>query len=210
MSNKKTYIIAGIFLLIMFFLAIFSIKDDTFTFDETAHVVSGYSYLTQKEMRLNPEHPPLIKDLAAIPLLFLKLNFPIDHECWVQKNTAPWWYQFDCGFEFLYNSKNNPDQILFWSKLSMILMMVFLGWFIFKVAKELFGNRAALFALFFYSFSPTFIAHGRLVTTDVGAALGAFVSLYYFVRFLKDSTRKNLIYSGISLGIAQLIKFFLV
>jgi hypothetical protein len=193
----------------MFLLAIFSIKDDTFTFDETAHVVAGYSYLTQKDMRLNPEHPPLIKDLAAIPLLFLKLNFPKNHDCWVQKEPAPWWSQFDCGFEFLYKSGNNPDQILFWSKLPMILLMIFLGWFLFKVAKELFGNRTALLTLFFFSFSPTFLAHGRLVTTDVGAATGAFISLYYFVRFLKESSRKNLIYSGISLGIAQLIKFSL-
>ena len=193
----------------MFLLAVFSIKNDTFTFDEVAHVIAGYSYLTQKDMRLNPEHPPLIKDIAAIPLLFLKLNFPKDSPCWVQKDPAPWWFQFDCGFEFLYRSNNNPDQILFWSKLPMILVMILLGWFIFKVAKELFGNRAALLSLFFFAFSPTFLAHGRLVTTDVGAAFGAFLALYYFVKFLKDSSTKNLIYSGISLGVAQLIKFSL-
>jgi hypothetical protein len=209
MTNRKTYITAAILLLFMFFLALFSIKNDTFTFDEVAHVTAGYSYLTQKEMRLNPEHPPLIKDIAAIPLLFLHLNFPINNDCWVQKEAAPWWFQFDCGFAFLYKSNNNPDQILFWSKLPMILMMILLGWFIFKVAKELFGDRTALLSLFFYSFSPTFLAHGRLVTTDVGAALGAFVALYYFVRFLKDSSKKNLIYSGISLGIAELMKFSL-
>ena len=38
------------------------------------HVTAGYSYLTQQDMRLNPEHPPLMKDIAVI-LLFEKINF---------------------------------------------------------------------------------------------------------------------------------------
>ncbi len=74
MSNKLTNILAAILLTTMFLLAVFSIKDDTFTFDETSHVASGYSYLTQQDYRMNPEHPPLVKDLAAVPLLFLNLN----------------------------------------------------------------------------------------------------------------------------------------
>ncbi len=62
-------------------------------------------------------------------------------------------------------------------------------------------------ALTFYAFSPTFLAHGKLVTTDVGAAAGFFISVYYFWRFLKDSSKKNLAFAGIAYGIAQLLKF---
>jgi len=66
---KKTtlaFFVAAL-LLVSFLLALFSIRNDTFTFDETAHIAAGYSYLTQKDYRLNPEHPPLIKpsQLAA-------------------------------------------------------------------------------------------------------------------------------------------------
>ncbi|GAH87822.1 unnamed protein product, partial [marine sediment metagenome] len=58
-------------------------KDDSATMDEVAHLPAGYSYLTQKDYRLNPEHPPLLKDLAAIPLLFIKdINFPSDIKAW--------------------------------------------------------------------------------------------------------------------------------
>lgn len=208
--NGLTYIIAGILLLSMFLMAIFSILEDSFTFDETAHVSAGYSYLTQKDMRLNPEHPPLIKDLAAIPLLFLNLNFPKDDSAWIQDEKPVWWHQFDFAYQFLYRSGNDPDQILFWSRLPMILLLIFLGWFIFLWTRKLFGNKAALLSLFLFVFSPNFLAHGRLVTTDVAAAAGAVLGIYYFLKFLKTPTYKNIILAGIAFAIAQLLKFSLI
>jgi len=210
MSNRFTYTIAGFLLFLMFLMAFLSILDDSLTFDETAHIAAGYSYLTQKDMRLNPEHPPLIKDLAALPLLFLNLNFPKDHPSWIQKDNPIWWQQFEFASQFLYHSGNNPDQILLWSRLPMILLLIFLGWFLFYWAKELFGNKAALITLFLFSFSPIFLAHGRLVTTDVGAALGVVLSTYFWLRFLKNPTKKNIILAGVIFGISMLLKFSLI
>ena len=194
----------------MFFLAVFSIKDDTFTFDETAHIAAGYSYLTQKDYRMNPEHPPLIKDLAAFPLLFLNLNFPKDSPTWTEASPAVWWHQFDFASQFLYHSGNNPDRILFWSRIPMILVLILLGWLIFMWAKKLWGNKAALITLSLFSFSPTFLAHGRFVTTDVGAALGAVLSTYFWLKFLRNTTKKSLILAGLAFGIAMLLKFSLI
>ena len=210
MSNRLTYLIAGTLLTLVFLLAVFSIKDDTFTFDETAHLAAGYSYLSQKDYRLNPEHPPLIKDLAAFPLLFLNLNFPKEHPTWLQEEPPQWWVQFDFANQFLYHSGNNPNQILFWSRLPMILVLVFLAWFLFYWTKKLFNNKAALLALFLFSFSPTFLAHGRLVTTDVGAALGVVLATYFWLNFLKNPSKKNIIFTGLIFGLAMLMKFSLI
>ena len=210
MSNRFTYIIAGALLTAIFLMAIFSIRDDSFTFDETAHVAAGYSYLTQKDMRLNPEHPPLVKDLSAVPLLFLNLNFPEEHPSWAQEEPPQWWTQFDFASQFLYKSGNNPDQILFWSRLPMILLLIFLGWFLFYWAKKFFGNKVALLTLFLFSFSPTFLAHGRLVTTDVGAALGVVISTYFWLNFLRNPTKRNIVIAGLIFGTTMLLKFSLV
>jgi len=207
MSNRLTFTIAIFLLLFVFFITFFSIFDDSFTTDEPAHIVAGFSYLTQKDMRLNPEHPPLIKDLAALCLLRLNLNFPKDHPAWTQEDGPFWWHQFNLGGEFLYKSGNNPDQILFWSRIPMIFILILLGFYIFKFAKELFGNKAALLSLFLFSFSPTFLAHGRLVTTDVGATAGIFIGTYYFLKALKSPTLKNTFLAGVSFGIALLCKF---
>lgn len=207
MSKKITNIIALSLLLFMFCMAVFSMKDDSLTMDEVAHLPAGYSYLTQKDMRLNPEHPPLIKDLAALPLLFIKgINFPSEIKAWKEDVNGQW----DFGYHFLYHSKNPADKMIFWARIPMILILVLLGFYIFKWARELFGERAALFGLFLFTFSPTFLAHGRLVTTDVGAAAGSFIATYYFLKALKRPSRKNIILAGIFFGLAELCKFSVI
>jgi len=210
MSNRLTYTVAFFLLFFMFLVAFFSILDDSFTTDEPVHVTAGFSYLTQKDMRLNPEHPPLLKDLAAIPLLFLNLNFPKDHSAWTQEDNPFWWHQFNLGGEFLYKSGNNPDKILLLARIPMILLLIFLGWFLFYWARELFGNRVALLSLFLFSFSPTFLAQGRLVTTDVGATLGVVLASYFWLKFLKNPTKKNIIFAGLIFGVTMLLKFSLI
>jgi len=207
LSNWLTNIVAGCFLVFVFLVAVLSIKDDSLTMDEVAHLPAGYSYLTQKDMRLNPEHPPLIKDLATIPLLFIKgIKFPSEIKEWKEDINGQWGF----GFNFLYRFGNPADQMIFWGRIPMILILVLLGFYIFKWAKELFGNRVALLALFLFSFSPTFLAHGRLVTTDVGAATGVFIASYYFIKALRDSSKRNLIFAGIVFGLAELCKFSVI
>jgi hypothetical protein len=208
LKNKKLIIFSLLFL--VFVLAIFSSIDDSATSDEPPHIVSGYSYLKFHDMRLNPEHPPLVKDLAAIPLLFLKLNFPTSDNAWQQTDGPYWWHQFNLGGKFLYEYGNNPEKILFFSRFLMILLLIICGFFIFKFAKEFFGEKVAILALFLFSFSPTFLTHGRFVTTDVGAAFGVVLATLYFLRALKEPTRKNIILAGITLGISQLLKFSLI
>ena len=211
MSSRLTNFLAIILLAIMFLSALFSMQKDALTFDELAHIPAGYSYLTQKDYRVNPEHPPLVKDLSAIPLLFLNLNFPSENSNWTQKENAPtWWIQFDLGTEFIYKSDNNPQQIIFWSRLPMIFLTVLLGWLLFLWSKELGGNIVGLMSLTFFTFSPTLLAHGRLVTTDIAASLGVLISIYSWLKFLKNPNKKNIILAGILFGIAMCLKFSLV
>jgi len=175
--------------------------------DEVAHLPAGYSYLTQQDMRLNPEHPPLIKDLAALPLLFIKnINFPSDIKAWKDDVNGQW----DFGFDLLYQSNNQADKMIFAGRIPMILILILLGFFLFKWSKELFGNKAAVLTLFLFSFSPTLLAHGRLVTTDVGAATGILIATYYFLKALKNPIAKNIIIAGIAFGLAELCKFSVI
>ena len=207
LSNRLTNLITAFLLTFVFLAAVFSMKDDSVTMDEVAHLPAGYSYLTQKDMRLNPEHPPLIKDLAAIPLLFIKnIKFPSEIDAWQKDINGQWTF----GYNFLYHSGNPVDKMIFWGRIPMILILVLLGFYIFKWTKELFGNKAALLALFLFSFSPTFLAHGRLVTTDVGAATGVFIATYYFLRALQESSKRNIILAGVSFGLAELCKFSVI
>lgn len=194
---------AALILGLMFILAIASMWNDSAIMDESPHVVSGYSYLKYKDMRLNPEHPPLIKDLAGLPLQFLGLNFPDQGPEW-NKNVNDQWVM---GTKFLYESSNDPDKIIFWGRLGPILVMLLLGFYVFKWTREEFGDKTALMALTLYAFSPTILAHGRFITTDIGAAAGIFIATYYFVKFLRDKTPKTFIFAAIFFGLAIVAKF---
>jgi hypothetical protein len=57
----------GLLLLLAFALghSLWATRLDGFTIDEPYHLAAGASYLRWGDYRLNPEHPPLVKLIAA-------------------------------------------------------------------------------------------------------------------------------------------------
>ncbi len=206
MENLKKY--AGLFVTLMlgafFFLSLSLAWQESATYDERAHIPSAYTYVDRSDMRLNTEHPPLLKDLAGFPLLFLDLDFPYDHPDWEKSGIHGQW---SLGTEFLYRSGNDADRILFWSRLPIILVALLLGFLIYRWTKEIAGTVAGLFALLLYVADPNIIAHSHYMTTDIGIAAALFASFIFFLRFLRNPSRKNILLAGIFLGIAELTKF---
>lgn len=203
LTKNRADIIAGLLLLLMVSTAILSMKDDSATSDEVAHVIAGYSYLAKNDYRLNPEHPPLLKDLAAIPLLFMDLPFPENSSYWTNDTNGQW----GLGRLFLYESGNDADQILFWSRIPTVILMLLLGFYIYKWSIELYGRKAGLLALVLYSFSPSIITNSRLVTTDLGVTFFIFISFYYFWKLLEKPSKLNFALATLTFTLAQLSKF---
>jgi len=206
MSDKTTNFIALLLLSIMGLIAFASYQGDSLTMDELSHIPAGYSYVSQQDFRINPEHPPLIKDLAGFPLLFLDVNFPSDDAAWTEPVNGQWWY----GWKLLFNSNNNADLMIFWARLPMIFILLSLGFILFWWVKKEFDKKTALLVLALFSFSPTLIAHGKLVTTDVGAALGFLIGIIAWIWLLRNPSLKNAFITGIAFGFCMLLKFSLV
>lgn len=192
-------------------VAAFSASTDSITTDEVPHITAGYSYLTSQRMLLNLEHPPLAKILSAIPLTALHLNPPSLEESAkkVRSEGLPsWMLQWEWGFPLLFSQNFGPKVTVFLARIPMVFLLVLTAWFVYLLGKEIFGHKAGLVALLLFSFSPNFLAQGRLVTTDVGATLGFVSTLYFLYRYLmKGQKRRDLIWTGIFLGIANLLKF---
>jgi hypothetical protein len=47
-----------------------------------SHIAAGVSYLQKLDLRLNEEHPPLPKVLAAIPLVLRRVHADYSHILW--------------------------------------------------------------------------------------------------------------------------------
>jgi len=52
-------------------------RNSSATYDEVAHLPAGCTYFRWHDYRLNPEHPPLVKELAALPL-WLRRDWPMN------------------------------------------------------------------------------------------------------------------------------------
>lgn len=203
--EKRYKIIIFAMLAFVAVVSILNAKNDSAIYDEIAHIPAGYSYLTEQDMRLNPEHPPLIKNLSALPLLFMDLNFDTTKDFWTKDNVAD--SQWNAGKYLLYGAGNDADKIIFWSRIPIILLSLIFGLFIFKWTRELAGTIAGLFALTLYSFDPNILGHNHFVTTDLGIAAFITFDLYYFLKFIRFPSWKNVILSGLFLGLLQLAKF---
>lgn len=207
LKKHALLIVAGI-LLSHFILSTVISSKESMTFDEKAHIPAAYSYVRYGDMRLNPEHPPLIKDFSGLFLLPLELTFPLTSKEWQEGYNEQWLV----GDMFINCTKpelacNDADTILFFSRLPITILAVFLGIVIFLWTKELAGTIAGLIATTLYAFDPNIIAHSHYVTTDIGSAAFIFLAFYFFVRFLKAPDKKNILLAGLFLGLAEVTKF---
>ncbi|MDE2001143.1 MAG: glycosyltransferase family 39 protein [Patescibacteria group bacterium] len=205
LQKIAVYVQRFILALIILSAALFMLnaaRGDSAIFDETAHIVAGYNNLVHQDYRFNPEHPPLMKMLAAVPLAFEHLSLPTDQGYWTGVNEQ-WW----AGNYFLYHAGNNADQIIFSARIFPIIVTLLLILMTYIFAVEVVGRWWALLPAFLVGFSPMILAHGHYVTTDTGAAFGIMFSLYWFIRYLLDPQRKNLVIAGLAFGVAQSIKF---
>ena len=185
-------------------LAIASVWNDSVIVDEVPHIGAGYSYLVKRDMRLNPEHPPLAKDLAAIPLLFLNLKQDaFNTKAWLTDINGQW----EFGRALIFGSGNNADLITRAAKMPMLLFFIGSAWIIFVWTRNLYGDKAALIALILFCFSPTILAHSRFVTTDMPALFGVLSATYFFLAYLKAPSRNKFVLAALFFGIALLLKF---
>jgi 4-amino-4-deoxy-L-arabinose transferase-like glycosyltransferase len=197
------WLAAASLLAVMLLLMLGSSWEDSLTFDEPAHIAAGYAYLRFRDARLNYEHPPLLKLLAAIPLLPLLPQFPLTASAWQEANNGQW----ETAFLFLYKSGNDPHRLAALARLGPMALTILLGLVLFLWARQWAGSASALLTLFLFVFSPTTLAHGRLVTTDVAAAFGVTLAGFAFIHFLSTPGGKTALLSGLALGIALLCKF---
>ena len=181
-------------------LSVASMRRWSATFDEGAHLPAGYTYLALGDHRLNPEQPPLVKLLAAAPLLALRPVLKTDDEAWT---TARQW---EFGRRFLYRW-NDADRLLFWGRLPVVALACALAAAVFFWSRRLFGPPAGALALLLCVLSPDVLAHGHLVTTDLGLSLFFFLSVVAFERLSERATRGGLLLAGLALGAAFATKF---
>src|SRR5262245_2165006 len=156
MTSERIVVLAA--LLLMALLAIGSYRRESLSFDEVTHIPSGLAYWQQHDTRLNIEHPPLLKMIAAFPLLFANVRADYTDPSWCESGWT------DCQWTFgnkLFRDWNAGAQqrIVFLARLPMLLMTLLLGWTIYRMARALAGSRGAMLSLTVFVTSPVYLGY---------------------------------------------------
>lgn len=181
-------------------LSVLSLRQEGPTFDEGVHIAAGYSYWRTGDFRMMPEHPPLAKLMAALPLLGQRVSFS---ESWPEWQLVGLW---EFGNRFVFG-ENDAETLLFWARLPNVVLGACLCLLIAAWAYELAGATAAILATALAVFLPDFLAHARLVTTDIPVTTFVFAHVYLLWRMFRHPSRRNVLLSSLALGLAMATKF---
>ena len=194
------YEIAGVCLLLLVIILqlFFSVRRESQTWDEANHIFTGYRTWTDGDFGLNPEHPPLVKLVATTPLLWSQPKAPALEGRFFKEDA------FLRGKEFLY--QNDADTILARTRTAVAILTLLMALIVYFAAREMFGTGAAFVALTLLAFDPNLLAHGALVTTDVGLACFMFLSIYMLYRFVKSPSPLRVVMAGAAVGLALAVK----
>ena len=130
MKRQSKIVFAGavLLLVLMALLADGSVRRESVTFDEIAHIGAGVGYLQKLDMRMNEEHPPLAKALAAVPLVLRGVRADYSHVSWsfsgsgmAKQFLGEWVWG-----HWLITRWNDPVATVFWARQPMLLLTLLL------------------------------------------------------------------------------------
>ena len=210
-TQSSRIIFAGVVLLLalMALLAGGAARRESVTIDEVAHIGAGVSYLQKLDMRMNEEHPPLAKVLAAVPLVFRGAHADYSQVSWTFSGSGlfkqvlgEWVFG-----HWLITRWNDPIATVFWARLPMLLLTLVLGFVLFRYGSRLGDPWGGLLCLCAYATMPVMLAFGPLVLTDIAITLFFVLTLWAFANMWRSPSRGTILQFGLAFGGALLSKF---
>jgi hypothetical protein len=180
-------------------LAIASMRGDSATDDEPAHIAAGYLKLTQGVVSFYRFNPPLGDCALAVPLLFTRVHVPGE----LTTEANPWSF----GKALLYGSGNDADRLLFLARLPVLGLFLALALLAAWAAWRMSGSAFAAFTAYaLTAFCPNLIAHGRLATNDLELTFFLFAAALLLFEWLRTPTLRITALASFAVAAALLTK----
>lgn len=180
---------------------IYGAKVETPTIDEFIYVPSGCAHLVHNRFDL-ANNPPLMKYLMALPLL-VKGGVTIPEVNVTPFDWGPWIY----GYQFMLKNQQDYFNLFFYSRLMIVLIGFLTGVLLFIWLNQLYGIKAAAIVTSLFYLSPTILAHSHLATNDIGCMFSFLLVLFVLRWAYQNPTLIKILWVGLALGIALLIKY---
>lgn len=234
---------------LFFILGIRHAQSSSATFDEVAHLPAGFTYLAERDYRLSPSHPPLVKEWAALPWRGAEV-WPVSWdtsdarrastrlaanrlaEAW-QSAPREFSAEFTFGRSLLFGLTdsartrqftawsttqrpvvftradfvNDGPYLLFLGRRQILVLGVVLLALIYAWARALGGRAGATVATGLAALDPNLIAHGSLVTTDMGVTVFLFAAVYCAWQIMRYGRVHQMVPLALFVGLASATKF---
>src|SRR5215469_372425 len=142
--QRRATIGSAFLLLLVFAIQVVSVvRQESLTWDEGDHIFAGYMSWKTHDFGFNPEHPPLMKSLATIPLLWLPLKVPADQHREFKAEA------YLDGRDLLFGNAPaySAESLTFRVRMAAGVVAMLLAVVVFLTAWEMFGAGAGLLAL---------------------------------------------------------------
>jgi hypothetical protein len=175
-------------------LAIGSMREDSATADEAAHIAAGLLKVREGRIDIYATQTPLIEALIAAPLALTGHRVPDE---WRRFGNRPW----VAGHMLLYRAGYDSQRILRMARLPAIALLLALCFAVWGFVRDATGDDAAAVGAFALTgFCPTLLAHGRLATVDLGVTLFAFLATMLLLRLLRTPSMGVAVATGIAVA----------
>ncbi len=176
------------------------------TLNEPGHLVAGLSHWRFGRFEVYRVNPPLVKMVAALPVMAVGYE-----EDWSSFYEGPGARpEMAMGEDFV---AANGERSFFLFMIARWACIPF-SWIgaitCYLWARDLYGRPAGLLAAALWCFEPNILAHGSLMTPDIGGTALGVAACYTFWRWLKNPTWTQAALTGVVLGLAELAKTTLI
>jgi 4-amino-4-deoxy-L-arabinose transferase-like glycosyltransferase len=166
------------------------------TFDEPVYVSAGLAGILHHDVALNDEHPPLLKALAALPVLITHPVIPPVSQRADHDEQA-----YAARFLDAQLAAGDMRPVTFASRLVPLAETVAVAFALYALAMEVFGSSlAGLLAGALWLASPFVLGIGHLDGVDIPFTLATALSSWALVRWLRRRTRRALGWLGLALA----------
>jgi hypothetical protein len=203
-ASGLLWLAAGVLLLVFFLQVLLISRVKSPSWDEPGHIAAGLTYVTTGNFLVNPQHPPLLKELSGIALMLSGLRLPqspATGELLKGNND----YQWMVGSKILVTG--DLERNLLRARLPLMLVSVMLAALLFCWGRQLIGTGAALGGLFLFTLDPTVVAHAGFVTMDVGCTAFIVLMLFAVWNYVQRPGPGRLVFCGLAMGTALTAKF---
>lgn len=159
---------------------------DAPTTDEAVYLVAGASSLVHRDLRMNPEHPPLVKALAAAPALTVGIPLPT-YETW---RSGDWFDYTDERVSELVEL-DRLRSATFRARLVPLAIGVAVGGLVLWAGRLTRAAGVGELGAVLWFLSPLAVGYSHVLTVDVPFAAATLLTGICLVRWWDEPTDRN-------------------